>query len=170
MEKVNTVYLSIGSNIGDRLANLQKAVDLLQEKNHTILESSDIYETDAFGFESSDRFLNAALKIQTQNSPIELLADLKRIEMTLGRTQRKSGEPYQSRIIDLDIIFFNSISVDSTELRVPHPRFHERIFVLQPLKDIISTEEPELSRQVESHYIKVKRVQTIDKTIFSLIH
>jgi 2-amino-4-hydroxy-6-hydroxymethyldihydropteridine diphosphokinase len=170
MEKVNTVYLSIGSNIGDRLANLQKAVDLLQEKNHTILESSGIYETDAFEFESSDRFLNAALKIQTQNSPIELLADLKRIEMTLGRTQRKSGEPYQSRIIDLDIIFFNSLSVDSTELCIPHPRFHERIFVLQPLNDIISTEERKLSQLVESHLMKVQDSQTIDKTNFSLIH
>jgi 2-amino-4-hydroxy-6-hydroxymethyldihydropteridine diphosphokinase len=170
MEKVNTVYLSIGSNIGDRLANLQKAVDLLQEKNHTILESSGIYETDAFGFESSDRFLNAALKIQTQNSPIELLADLKRIEMTLGRTQRKSGAPYQSRIIDLDIIFFNCISVDSTELCIPHPRFHERIFVLQPLNDIISTEERQISQLVESQLTKVQHFQTIDKTNFSLIH
>jgi 2-amino-4-hydroxy-6-hydroxymethyldihydropteridine diphosphokinase len=170
MEKVNTVYLSIGSNIGDRLANLQKAVDLLQEKNHTILESSSIYETDAFGFESSDRFLNAALKIQTQNSPIELLADLKQIEMTLGRTQRKSGEPYQSRIIDLDIIFFNSLSVDNTELCIPHPRFHERIFVLQPLNDIISTKERKLSQLVEAHLMKVQHCQTIDKTNFSLIH
>jgi 2-amino-4-hydroxy-6-hydroxymethyldihydropteridine diphosphokinase len=61
MEKVNIVYLSLGSNIGDRLANLQKAVDLLQEKNHTILKSSGIYETDAFGFESAHRFLNGAL-------------------------------------------------------------------------------------------------------------
>lgn len=170
MEKVNTVYLSIGSNIGDRLVNLQKAVDLLQEKNHTILKSSGIYETDAFGFESSDRFLNAALKIQTQNSPIELLADLKRIEMTLGRTQRKSGEPYQSRTIDLDIIFYNFLEVNTTELCIPHPRFHERIFVLQPLIEIISNKEPELYQRVESHHTKAKQLQTIDKTNFSLIH
>lgn len=170
MEKVNTVYLSIGSNIGDRLENLQKAVDLLQQKNCTILSSSGIYETDAFGFESSDRFLNAALKINTVNSPTELLADLKRIEMTLGRTQRKSGEPYQSRTIDLDIIFYNSLEVNTTELIIPHPRFHERIFVLLPLKEIISTDEPELYQRVESHYIKVKQFQTIYKTNFSLFH
>ena len=170
MEKVNTVYLSIGSNIGDRLANLQKAVDLLRKKNYSILKSSGIYETDALGFESSDRFLNAALKIKTLNSPTELLADLKRIDTTLGRTQRKSGEPYQSRTIDLDIIFYNSLEVNTTELSIPHPRFHERIFVLQPLKDIISTEERKLTQLVESHYVKVKQFQTIYKTNFSLFH
>ena len=105
-----------------------------------------------------------------KNSPIELLTDLKQIETTLGRTQRKTGETYQSRTIDLDIVFYNSIVFDNTELSIPHPRYHERIFVLQPLIEIIPNEESELFQLVESHLMKVQHDQTIDKTNFSLIH
>ena len=85
MEEVNTVFLSIGSNLGDRMGNLNTAVNLLKKNNCTILQTSRVYETDAIGFETQDRFLNAAVKIETYLSPFDLLTVIKQIENQLGR-------------------------------------------------------------------------------------
>ncbi len=170
MEEINTVFLSIGSNLGDRLGNLNTAVDLLKKNNCTILQASRVYETDAIGFETQNRFLNAALKIETNLSPVELLTILKRIENQLGRKEDSSNTGYQSRTIDIDIIFYNDLNIESDILSIPHPSYHERLFVLKPLKDLIDKDDVYLFYLVETNYTKVQLQQSIDETRFSLIH
>jgi 2-amino-4-hydroxy-6-hydroxymethyldihydropteridine diphosphokinase len=169
MEKVNTVYLSIGSNLGDRLANLQGAIDNLKKKCR-IVQISAVYETDAEGFESTYRFYNAALHIETKLEPLELLAYLKQTEQLLGRNKPQKSQGYQSRTIDLDIVFFNDQTLTTSELILPHPRYHERLFVLWPLREVISTENTERLKLIEFYISKVQDHKSIDKTLFSLIH
>ncbi len=130
----HVVYISLGSNKGDRLKNLQDAINLIYVKIGKIDIISKVYNTPAFGFESTD-FLNTCVRIETQFKAKEVLKKLLAIEKRLGRVRtKKSG--YEARIIDLDIIFFNDEIIETKSLNVPHPEMHKRKFVLQPLHDI----------------------------------
>ncbi len=130
----HVVYISLGSNKGDRLKNLQDAINLIYVKIGKIDIISKVYNTPAFGFESAD-FLNTCVRIETQFKAKEVLKKLLAIEKRLGRVRtKKSG--YEARIIDLDIIFFNDEIIETKSLNVPHPEMHKRKFVLQPLHDI----------------------------------
>lgn len=133
MNTLNQVYLSIGSNIGKRYLNLQKAL-LAIGKNDLILKVSAIYENAAVGFEGED-FLNACVYLETKSSASELLFKLQKIEHDLGR-KKKESDGYASRKIDLDIIYFNDAIINGGGLTIPHPRMAERNFVLKPLSDI----------------------------------
>ena len=134
MKKLNQVYLSIGSNLGNRYLNLQKALLLVAKKVGTVLQTSAVYENGALGFEGAD-FLNACILIETDLSPTELLAELKHIEFSLGRSDDE-GETYASRSIDLDILYFDYLILNGAGLSIPHPRMAQRRFVLKPLADI----------------------------------
>ncbi len=130
----HVVYISLGSNKGDRLKNLQDAINLIYVKIGKIDIISKVYNSPAFGFESTD-FLNTCVRIETQFKAKEVLKKLLAIEKRLGRVRtKKSG--YEARIIDLDIIFFNDEIIETKSLNVPHPEMHKRKFVLQPLHDI----------------------------------
>lgn len=128
-------YLSIGSNLGDRLANLQTAVQLLNEKGGHVSSCSSVYETPAWGFKSED-FYNICLGIDTQLSPDELLNCMLSIETTLGRTRDPNAENYAARSIDLDILFYEDLIIENKRLTVPHPQMQFRRFVLEPLAEI----------------------------------
>jgi 2-amino-4-hydroxy-6-hydroxymethyldihydropteridine diphosphokinase len=133
----STVYIAIGSNLGERRANCKKAVQLLASVGE-VLSVSPLYDTAPWGVTKQPRFLNGAVLLSTTLSPVGLLAELKSIESKMGRV-KASEERYGPRIIDLDIIFFDDIvkDVEAEEgLVLPHPRMHERAFVLKPLADI----------------------------------
>ncbi len=128
------VYLSLGSNMGDRVGNLKAAVEALKQMEDTdLVKMSSVYETDPVGYTEQGRFLNLALKISTGLRPVELLEKLHEIEQELGRVRNLRWGP---RTIDIDILLFADLEINSEKLQVPHPRMFERAFVLIPLKDI----------------------------------
>ncbi len=134
MGKTNIVYLSIGSNLGKKLHNLQGAVFLLEKELGKILTLSKVYQCHAWGFDADD-FLNACLSIETHMAPEALLNQVLFIEKKMGR-ERTGDTGYRSRNIDIDILYYNDNVLTSETLTVPHPKLHERRFVLRPLSDI----------------------------------
>ena len=134
MKNQNTALLSLGTNLGDRLKNLQFCIDAIHEEVATVVQVSPVYETPAWGFEAAP-FYNCMIQIHTLKSATKILSKILKLEKKLGRTRsEKSG--YQSRIIDIDIIAFNDELIETENLIVPHPRLGMRNFVLYPLKDI----------------------------------
>ncbi|MBO0331466.1 2-amino-4-hydroxy-6-hydroxymethyldihydropteridine diphosphokinase [[Muricauda] lutisoli] len=128
------VYLSLGSNLGNRLANLQKAIFRLQEKAGKILDISSVYETPALGFEG-DQFLNIVVSVLTPLAPLELLGTILQIERDFGRIRSVDGG-YTSRTLDIDIIYYGNEIINNDDLVIPHPKMQHRKFVLKPLSDI----------------------------------
>lgn len=134
MKQLKSAYISLGSNTGNKSANLQQAVALINERAGEVTQVSPVYQTPAWGFESDD-FLNACIGIQTELHPQELLEVLLHTERQLGRI-RSEQEGYQPRSIDLDILFYDGAVIDEPDLKIPHPHIQNRKFVLQPLADI----------------------------------
>lgn len=130
--KEHTVYLALGSNLGDRLANLKQAIAALTPQMD-VRAKSQVYETPPWGYEDQPKFLNQVIKATTYLDPEPLLKHLKRLEVALGR---KASIPNGPRLIDLDILFFDDVVVNKSSLIIPHPRLHERAFVLLPLMDL----------------------------------
>ena len=129
-----TAFLSIGSNLGNRQLLLQKAIFEIGKIAGEIRQVSAVYETPSWGFEGED-FLNACLELQTLLSPEDLLAKLLSIETDFGR-ERSEGNNYQSRTLDIDIIYYEKDVINTTRLTVPHPKMQDRKFILKPLADI----------------------------------
>ena len=128
------VYLGIGSNLGDRRKNIANAIFSLRKNHVRILKRSTLIETDPVGGPCTQgKFLNGVLKVQTQLPPEELLALLKRIEQDLGRAKTVPNGP---RVIDLDILLYDDIKLQTPQLTIPHPRMLNRSFVMNPLKEI----------------------------------
>ncbi len=134
MARNHKVYISLGSNKGDRLKYLQDAVDLVFKKIGTVHIISKVYNTSSFGFKSDD-FLNCCVFLETELEAKPLMKALLAIEKMLGRTRTKS-ETFEPRTIDLDILFYDEDLMNSKTLKIPHPELHKRKFVLQPLNDI----------------------------------
>ena len=126
------VYLALGSNLGNRLANLKQAVAALSPQME-VKAKSHVYETPPWGYEDQPRFLNQVVKVKTYLEPEPLLKHIKRLEVTLGR---KASFPNGPRLIDIDILFYDDLILNTALLAIPHPRLHERGFVLLPLMDI----------------------------------
>lgn len=143
---MNTAYIALGSNVGDRLDYLRKGKEMVERKVQ-IIATSPIYDTEPIGSEDQARFLNAVVAIRTELSPEDLLALCLDIEKVNGRTRDARNAP---RTLDLDLIFYNSFVHNSTDLTLPHPRMHERAFVLSPLADI----NPELVHPVLQASVK----------------
>jgi len=141
---MNTVYLSIGTNMGNRLLNLQEAVRSLIEFEHINVEKvSSIYETAPVGFINQDAFLNIAVKLSAELKADEMLTVCQSIEQSLGRVREFRWGP---RSIDLDILLFNHENIETESLIVPHERMFERAFVLVPLIEISEPNNPQLKR------------------------
>ncbi len=126
------VFLGLGTNLGDRAANLAAARRQLGEKL-TLIRASSVYETEPWGYREQPAFLNQALQAETDLSPQRLLRLLKRLERRLGRTRTFR---YGPRLIDIDILFYDRTVINSRRLQIPHPRLPERAFVLVPLAEI----------------------------------
>jgi 2-amino-4-hydroxy-6-hydroxymethyldihydropteridine diphosphokinase len=141
-----TVYLGLGSNMGDRKENLDKALDIISQRLR-MAEVSPIYETEPVGSPGQRYFLNMAVKTYTRLAPAELLMLAKGIERKMGRQPGQTGGP---RPIDIDILFYGGEVVNTPELTIPHPRLAKRSFVLVPLADIAShLEHPTLKRSIK---------------------
>lgn len=134
MKLQHQVVLSIGSNQGSRLENIQNCIDLIHQNVGTVIEVSKLYETPAWGFES-DAFYNCALLLHTNSSAQKILNQILKVEKELGRI-RLNQEGYQSRIIDVDLIAFDDEIIDTEKLQVPHPLMQNRNFVLLPMQDL----------------------------------
>jgi 2-amino-4-hydroxy-6-hydroxymethyldihydropteridine diphosphokinase len=146
------VFIALGTNIGDREANLCEARKALAPKV-IIIKESPIYITPPWGYEDQPEFLNQVLEVQTKMRPGRLLAYLKRIEKKMGRMKTFRNGP---RLIDLDILFYGQRVIERSKLRIPHPRLHERSFVLVPLKDIAPEfNHPVLNMMVETMLAKI---------------
>jgi 2-amino-4-hydroxy-6-hydroxymethyldihydropteridine diphosphokinase len=126
------IYLSLGSNLGDRLANLQNAISSLPPNIQPLTRSS-VYETSPWGYSDQPDFYNQVIKAETLFEPTDVLATIKNLEVSLGRQETFRFGP---RLIDLDLLFFDTLILNSPKLTIPHPRITERAFVLVPLAEI----------------------------------
>jgi len=161
------VILSIGTNLGNRFYNLLYALELLNSQVGTIEKISKIYETEPWGFDTDKWFFNIAVLLETNFSPFSLLDKVKNIEKKIGRTTKtKKGQGYESRLIDIDIIFFEQKIIKTTELSIPHPLVHKRNFVLYPLMDIAPDFEHPLLNCTVKHLVN----QSNDKTLIKVLH
>lgn len=131
-----TVYLGLGTNLGDKEANLRTAIYKLQERIGKQVSLSSFYETAPWGFESDHSFLNAAIGLETSLSPIEILHITQKIEKELGRTKKSVNGSYSDRLIDIDILLYDTLVLQTPELTIPHPLMTERDFVMKPLIEI----------------------------------
>ncbi len=132
-----TVYLCLGSNQGDRIGYIQQAASLLKAtEGINIVTTSSFYETEPWGMESENLFVNAVMQINTSLSPVDLLNSIEFIERTLGRLDKSVNNDYSDRCIDIDIIFYDNQIIDIPQLTIPHPRFHQRAFMIVPMLEI----------------------------------
>ena len=132
-----TTYLSLGSNLGDRRQLLHTAINEIAERVGRIEAISSCIETEPVGFDSVHLFLNMAVRVTTELNPYELLKVLKQLERDLGRTRKSHDGVHYDRTIDIDILLYDNLEVNSEELQIPHPRMWERDFVMRPLKEIL---------------------------------
>ncbi len=153
------VYLALGSNMGNRLSNLKAAV-LNLTPQMTVKQKSSVYETPPWGFTEQDAFLNQVVKVTTYLEPEPLLRHLKRMETALGRVPNFQNGP---RVIDIDILFFDNMIINTPPLVVPHPRLHERAFVLVPLAEI----EPDFIHPILQRPIN-KILEDVDRSEIKL--
>ena len=130
-------YLSLGTNLGDKRKNIAEAIKNIGELVGDVVRQSALYETEPWGFRSDNRFVNAAVCVDTQLSPRRLLEVTQRIEREMGRTLKSDGGEYHDRIIDIDILLYGDLHIDEPDLKIPHPLMHERHFVMTPLNEIM---------------------------------
>ncbi len=136
-----TLYLSLGTNLGDRRANLDCALSLIARNVGMVLSASDIIETAPWGFDSANSFLNMAVKVETELSPLEALHVTQDIERRLGRSEKTVNGQYQDRVIDIDLLMYFGtdgipVEMDTPELTLPHRLMRQRDFVMKPLAQI----------------------------------
>ena len=135
MQELHTAYISVGSNLGDKLANCRKGIEALTASGHSkILAQSPFYATEPVGYEHQDWFINAVVQLETAHGPFQLLDQIESIQRAAGR--KLNPVRFGPRILDLDIILYNDRIIHSARLVVPHPRMHKRRFVLKPICDI----------------------------------
>ncbi len=132
-----TTYLSLGSNLGDRRQLLHTAINEIAERVGRVEAISSCIETEPVGFDSVHLFLNMAVRVRTELNPYELLKVLKQLERDLGRTRKSHDGVHYDRTIDIDILLYDNLEINSEELQIPHPRMWERDFVMRPLKEIL---------------------------------
>lgn len=137
MNCLHTVYLSLGSNLGDRHLTMRRAIELIGERVGTVDRESSPLETEPWGFESPNKFLNMCVRVLTFMSPLQVLDATKAIERTLGRTSKSVDGHYRDRPIDIDILMYDDLHISTPELTLPHPLMHERDFVMIPLREIL---------------------------------
>ncbi len=151
---VHTTYLSLGTNLGDKEHNLVSAITEIGRRIGPVRAQSAFLATEPWGFESENTFLNAAIRVETELSPHALLKVTQQIERDMGRTQKStvncqlstgncqpSTVTYHDRIIDIDILLYDDLHINTPKLTIPHPLMYERDFVLIPLKEILLTND-----------------------------
>lgn len=133
------VYLSLGSNLGDKEENIHKAIKKIEEQVGVVVRQSALIETEPWGFQSDNGFVNAAVCVETSLSPREVLHRTQAIERALGRNHKSVNGIYHDRLIDIDILLYGDETIDEPDLKIPHPLMKERDFVMIPLEEIMDT-------------------------------
>lgn len=139
MSDIHTVYLGLGSNIGDKRKNIADAICKIGESVGDVIRQSTLYETEPWGFASPNMFINAAVCVETKLSPHQVLSATQAIERELGRTYKSVNKEYHDRTIDIDILLYDDLTMEDDDLVIPHPLMQERDFVMKPLSDILVT-------------------------------
>ena len=148
-KKMHQVYLGLGSNLGDREANIRKAIVLIGENIGLVIRQSSLIETEPWGFESANKFLNGVILMETSLTPRQLLKATQKIERELGKRRKHAtrrsplnsqfsilNSQFKDRPIDIDILLYDDLTVDEPDLKIPHPLMEQRDFVIIPLNEI----------------------------------
>ena len=159
--KEHIVYLALGTNLGDRLTNLKQAIISLTPQME-VKSKSAVYETPPWGYADQPKFLNQVVKAITYLEPEPLLKHLKRLEVALGRKESFQNGP---RLIDMDLLFFDDLVLNTPSLVIPHPRLHERGFVLLPLMDIAPDLVHPLTQQSVQEMATLSNLEGIEKFV-----
>lgn len=130
------IYFSLGTNLGNKEQNLLLAVQNIEERIGKAISLSAFYTTAPWGFTSENTFLNAALCVETRLSPLEILKISQEIEREMGRTHKSVNGAYSDRVIDIDLLLYDDLILNTPELKLPHPLMQERDFVMRPLVEI----------------------------------
>lgn len=147
-----TAYIGIGSNLGDREDNCERAIKLLEAGDIKVEKRSSMIETEPWGAEDQPKFINMAVEIETDLEPVELLSLLKKIECEIGR---RPAERWGPRIIDLDILLYDDLIIKMPKLEIPHPHIAEREFVLKPLSEIAPDKiHPVLKKSIKDLFLQ----------------
>ena len=133
---MHKVYLSLGSNLGDKEENIRKAIELIGLRVGLVVRQSSLISTEPWGFQSDNQFVNAAVLCHTELLPREVLRATQKIEREMGRSHKSVGGHYSDRIIDIDILLYDELRVDEPDLQIPHPLMLKRDFVMIPLREI----------------------------------
>ena len=134
---MHKLYISLGSNLGNKEEKLHRAIELINERIGSVLRTSSFIETEPWGFQSENTFLNAACLVETELTPMQCLRETQKIERLLGRTQKSTDGKYHDRPIDLDLLLYDDLQVNEEDLILPHPHMQERDFVMIPLREIM---------------------------------
>ena len=131
------VYLSLGTNLGNRKRNIREAIEKIEEQIGVVKRQSTLYETKPWGYSSPNDFINACVLVFTPMAPRQVLEAAQKIEREMGRTLKSVDGEYHDRIIDIDILMIDDLVIDEPDFKVPHPLMEERDFVMKPLKEIL---------------------------------
>lgn len=130
------IYFGLGTNLGDKEQNLRFAVQKIEERIGKVISLSAFYATAPWGFSSENMFLNAAVCVETNLPPLSILHLTQEIEREIGRAHKSVNRIYSDRLIDIDLLLYDNLVLDTPELKLPHPLMHERRFVMEPLAEI----------------------------------
>ena len=131
------VYLSLGTNLGNRKRNIREAIDKIGEQIGVVKRQSALYETNPWGYSSPNDFINSCVMVLTAMAPRQVLEATQRIEQEMGRILKSVNGEYHDRIIDIDILMIDDLVIDEPDFKIPHPLMEERDFVMKPLKEIL---------------------------------
>ena len=131
------VYLSLGTNLGNRKRNIREAIEKIEEQIGVVKRQSTLYETKPWGYSSPNDFINACVLVFTPMAPRQVLEATQKIEREMGRTLKSVDGEYHDRIIDIDILMIDDLVIDEPDFKIPHPLMEERDFVMKPLKEIL---------------------------------
>lgn len=136
---MHKLYIALGSNLGNKEETLNRALELINKNIGSVLRVSSFMETEPWGFDSENTFLNAACLVETSLSPLQCLKVTQKIERLLGRTKKSRNGIYRDRPIDLDLLLYDDLEINTPELTLPHPHMLERDFVMIPLREIMTS-------------------------------
>lgn len=134
---MHKLYIGLGSNLGNREELLHRAIELITERIGSVLRTSSFIETEPWGFQSENTFLNAVCLAETTLTPLQCLKETQKIERLLGRKHKSKDGKYQDRPIDLDLLIYDDLKMNTPELTLPHPHMQERDFVMIPLREVM---------------------------------
>ncbi len=138
------LFLGLGTNLGRKAHNLNQACKLIEKRVGQVVRLSSFIETEPWGFQSENSFLNAVAMVHTQLSPRQVLEATQQIERQMGRRQKSVDGHYHDRIIDIDILLYDHLTINEPDLVVPHPKMKQRPFVMEPLREILTSSDTEL--------------------------